>query len=139
MRTKTSLLLGSCLALALAAVIWSPAHAQQAVPSDGVKITDSQMMERCSALMAQKRALRDDVKAQDALTTTALAEMNRAPESQKLDLLAGLVTRLTEQRIALDARRATIEDEMMKHMMQHGQMGKDSMPKCPMMKDVDGK
>jgi hypothetical protein len=29
-----------------------------------------------------------------------------------------------------------MEDEMMKHMMEHMQMGKESMSQCPMMKGM---
>jgi hypothetical protein len=43
---------------------------------------------------------------------------------------------MEEQRIAMDARKAKMEDEMMKHMMEHMQMGKKSMSQCPMMKGM---
>ena len=32
-----------------------------------------------------------------------------------------------------------MEEKMMKQMMGHMKMGKESMSKCPMMKDMDGK
>jgi hypothetical protein len=35
----------------------------------------------------------------------------------------------------MDARKAKVEEEMMKHM----QMGKESMSQCPMMKGMDEK
>jgi hypothetical protein len=45
---------------------------------------------------------------------------------------------MVEQRITMDARKAKMEEEMMKHMMQHMQMGKESMSQCPMMKGMKG-
>jgi len=34
----------------------------------------------------------------------------------------------------MDVRRAKLEDGMMRHWMQHTQLGKDSMSQCPMCK-----
>src|SRR5450756_2565220 len=81
----------------------------------------------------------DDMKVQDAQLTEQLADMNRAPEDKKMGLMAAVITHMVEQRIAMDARKAKMEEEMMKHMMQHMQMGKESMSQCPMMKDMDDK
>ena len=53
--------------------------------------------------------------------------------------MASVITRVVEERIVMDARKAAMEEEMMKHMMQHGQMGKDSMAQCPMMQGMDDK
>ena len=47
-----------------------------------------------------------------------------------------IVTRMGDQRMTRDAGAAKMEAEMMKHMMEHMQMGKESMAKCPMMKDM---
>ena len=53
-----------------------------------------------------------------------------------VDLMAAVLTHMVEQRITMDARKAKMEEEMMKHMMQHMQMGKESMSQCPMMKGM---
>jgi hypothetical protein len=63
-----------------------------------------------------------------------VAEMNRAPHDKKIGLMAAVLTHMAEQRIAMDARKAKMDEEMMQHM----QMGKDSMLQCPMMKDMKG-
>ena len=94
------------------------------------------MMERCQEMKAQKQKMKEDSEAQDAQLTKQLAEMNRAPEKKKMDLMAAALTHMVEQRIAMDARKAKMEEEMMQHMMQHMQMSKESMSKCPMMKDM---
>jgi hypothetical protein len=53
-----------------------------------------------------------------------------------MGLMAGVLTHMVEQRIAMDARKAQMEEAMMKHMMQHMRMGKESMSQCPMMKSM---
>ena len=51
-------------------------------------------------------------------------------------LFRSVLTHMVEQRIAMDARKAQMEEAMMKHMMQHMRMGKESMSQCPMMKSM---
>jgi hypothetical protein len=64
--------------------------------------------------------------------------MNSAPMDKKMNLMAAVITRMVDQRITMDARKAKMEEEMMQHMMQHMQMGKESMSQCPMMKGMKG-
>lgn len=96
------------------------------------------MMEKCQEMKAQKQKLKEDAAAQDAKLTEQLAEMNRAPEGKKIDLMAAVLTNMAEQRVAMDARKANMEEARMQHMMQHMQMGKESTSQCPMMKGMDG-
>ena len=96
------------------------------------------MMERCQEMKEQKQKMMEDMKAQDAELTGQVAQMNSAPEDKKLGLIASVVTRMVEQRTAMDERMAKMQEEMMKHMMEHMQMGKESMSKCPMMKGMKG-
>lgn len=138
-RTSTSPLIGSSLAVALALAIWSPAPARSAEPAEPKGMTETGMMERCKTMKEQKQKMKDDMKAQDARLTEQLATMNRAPDDEKVDLMAAVLTHVVEHRIVMDARKAAMEEEMMKHMMQHGQMGKDSMAQCPMMQATDDK
>ena len=88
------------------------------------------MMEHC-------QEMKKDGKAQDDRLTGQLSEMNRAPEDKKMGLMATVLTNMVEQRITMDARKAKMEEAMMKHMMEHMQMGKESMSQCPMMKGMD--
>ncbi len=134
--TNTNLVIHSTLALTLALAMWSPVQAQSAEPAEGKTLTQASMMERCQEMNQQKQQLKEDAKAQDAQLTAQLAEMNSAPEDKKMGLMAAVVTHMVEQRIAMDARKATMEDEMMQHMMQHMTMGKESMSQCPMMKGM---
>jgi hypothetical protein len=135
-KQKNTNLVRSGLALVLALAIWSPVQARSEEPAEGQKMTEAKMMEQCQEMKAQKAKMKADMKAQDAQLTEQLARMNSAPADKKLDLMAAALTQTVEQRIAMDARKAKMEEAMMQHMMQHMQMGKESMSKCPMMKDM---
>ena len=133
----TNLILRSGLALGLTLSLYSPTPARAAEPVASMTPTPATMAERCEKMKEQKQQMRADMKAHDAKITKQLAEMNSAPASKKVDLMAALLTHMVEQRIAMDARKATMEDEMMQHMMKHMQMGKDGMAQCPMMQGMN--
>src|ERR1035437_3733486 len=135
-QTNTHLVVCSSLALVLALTLCSPVQAQSAEPTEEKTPTAAAMMERCQEMKEQKQKLKEDMKAQDAQLTEQLGNMNRAPEDKQTGLLAGVLTNMVEQRIAMDARKAQMEEAMMKYMMQHMQMGKESMSQCPMMKSM---
>ena len=137
-RTTANLFIRSSLVLALALAIWSPIQAQSAELAQMKNMTEAKMMERCQEMKEQKQKMKEDMEAQNAQLTEQLAKMNSAPEDQKMDLMAAVLTRMVEQRIAMDARKAKMEEEMMQHMMQHMQMGKESISPCPMMKRIKG-
>ena len=134
---KTNLAIRSSLALGLALTVWSPVYAQSPQPAERKAMTESTMMERCQEMKEQKQKMKEDMKAQDARLTEQLADMNRAPKDKKVGLMAAAFTGMVQQRITMDARKAKMEDEMMQHMMQHMQVGKESMSQCPMMKGMD--
>ena len=135
----TSRILRSSLALALALTIWTPLQAQSASHMEGKAMKEPKMMEQCQKMMEKKQQMMADMMAQDAELTAQLARMNSAPPEQKVDLIAAVVTSMAEQRIAMEARKTKMHEEMMQHMMQHMPMGKDAMAKCPMMKGMDEK
>jgi uncharacterized protein HemX len=142
-QTNTNRLICSSLALAftliLTLAIWSPVQAQSSEPAEGKNLTEAKMMDHCQKMKEQKQKMKEDMQSQDSELTKQVAEMNRAPKDKKLNLMAAVITNMVEQRIAMDARKARMEEEMMKHMMLHMQMGKESMAQCPMMKDMDEK
>jgi hypothetical protein len=140
-QTYTNFLIRSSLALALAftMTIWSPGQSQSAESAEVKNPVEAKMMERCQEMKEQKQKMKEDMKAQDAQLTNQITKMNHAPKDKKINLMAAIITRMVEQRIAMDARKAKMEEEMMQHMMQHMQMGKESMSKCPMMKDMNEK
>ena len=134
-QTHTNLIIRSGLILALALVIWSPVQAESAAPADGKMMKDDKTMEPHQAMKQRHEAMMAEVKAQDAELAAQVANMNSAPADKKLDLLAAIVTRLVEQRAAMNARMETMRGDM----MQHKEMGKDSMSEHPMMKGMEEK
>jgi len=135
-RANASLVILSSLTFAMA--IWSPVQAQPVEPTQGKMMMEGKMMERCQEMKEQKQKMMADMNAQDAEITEQVARINSAPEDKKLVLLAAVVTRMVEQRTAMNARMAKMQEEMMKHMMEHMQMGKESISQCPMMKGMKG-
>jgi len=95
---------------------------------------DDGMAAHCRTLKSQSESLMAEMKAQDAALAEQLATMNGASDENKVGLLAAVVTRLVEERAALDARLENLHQSMMQHMSQHLQAGKDSLSQCPMMK-----
>jgi len=139
-KTSTKFLIGSSIALGLAFAAWSPLMAQPAdAPPAAAVPTDAQMAAHCKEMNDAKVKYADEVKAQDALLTEEVTAMNGAADEKKLGLLCAVVTRMAEQRVAGDVRRAAMADSVMQHMMQHMQIGKDSIAKCPMCKGADDK
>jgi hypothetical protein len=137
MRTTTGSMIAASIALMFAGTMGAFAQHEQHGQTTGS--SKAKMMEHCQDMMQQKQKMKEDMKAQDAQLTEHLARMNRAPASQKVDLMAAVLTHVVEQRIAMDARKEKMDEAMMKHMMEHMQMGKESMSECPMMKEMDAK
>lgn len=136
---QTNQLIRPCLALALALALGSPVRLLSAEPVEGNAMKmESSMMEKCEEMKKEKQEMQRKMKAQDAELTAAVATMNSAAQDKKLELMADVVTRLIEQRAAMHVQRAKMQDKMMMHMMGHMEMGRDSMAKCPMMKEMKG-
>ncbi len=95
---------------------------------EGKPMEQSKMMDRCQAMMTE-------MKAQDAELATQIAAMNSATPEAKVDLMAAIITKMAQQRTAMNTRMA----EMHMDMMQHMPMGKGSMSHPPMMKGMDKK
>ena len=129
-QTITHLAIGSSLVLILA--IGSVAQEKPAAPAAG-------MQNHCNTMMEHKMAMAADMKAHDAALTEMVAKMNRASGAEQATLMAAVLTRMVEERVARNAHMATMDPETMQHMMKHMTADKDSMAQCPMMKDMEGK
>ena len=132
----TNILIRSSLILVLAFSMWSAPAVFAAEITPDKTMMDGKMMESCKDMQMKKQKMMADMQAQNTELNTQIAAMNSAPEGKKTELLAAVVTRMGDQRMTRDAGAAKMEAEMMKHMMEHMQMGKESMAKCPMMKDM---
>jgi hypothetical protein len=135
---RVTLRFGFSVAVALVALApFQPAFAAE--PTVGKPMMDKGMMDRCQAMMERKQKIMSEMKAQDEALTEAVARMNAATGGEKSAQLAAIVTTLAGQRAARRTGMAKLQEEMMGHMMDHMQAGKESMMDCPMMKDADEK
>ncbi|HBA84159.1 MAG TPA: hypothetical protein DCZ95_08720 [Verrucomicrobia bacterium] len=133
-QTHANFVIRSSLVLALALAVWAPVRSQAAEPAQGERMMGGKMMEHGQEMMAQRQNMMAEMKAQDAELTAMVAQMNSAPEDKKVDLIAAIVTRLVEQRTAMNERMEKMHTEMMQRM----QKGKDSMSQSPTMKGMEG-
>jgi hypothetical protein len=76
----------------------------------------------CSEMTPERRKMMSDmvqqIKTEDAELTKLVDLMNQAPQDNKLNLLAGIVTRMVQQRAAMTAH---MEKMMQKHMRHQGE------------------
>jgi hypothetical protein len=136
--TITDLAIRSSLALALIVALGSAVRADPSAPAAEMPMTADQMQQHCKSMMEHKKSMAADMKAQDDALTEMVAKMNRASGAEQMPMMAAVITRMVEQRVARNAHMATMNDEMMQHMMQHMQMGEHSMAQCPMVKNMKG-
>lgn len=103
----------SCLALVLVVSVgfWAPLRAQTASPARG-----GMMMPYPESMMEGHQAMMAEIKKQNDALATQVAEMNKAPQDKKLDLLSAIVTRMIEQRISMDELMAKMNREMMRSL-----------------------
>ncbi len=92
------------------------------MPCGGMMTSDGTMLDQHRKMMA-------DMTAQDAELTELVARMNKAPQAQKIDLLADIVTRLVAQQTARHTRMQNMRAAMRGYMP----MDPDSMPGSMMM------
>jgi hypothetical protein len=133
---NTKFVMGSIVTLVLALAIWSPSlHSAEHPEHPSGKTA----MKSCQAMTMQKHKLMEDLKAQDAELTKQVTRMNSAPANRKVDLMAAVITRMVTQRTVMNARQAKLREGMMQHMVQHIQMGKESLAQCSMVTGADKK
>jgi hypothetical protein len=100
--------------LALALFICSPAKAEYvASPEPKPAAEPSKMMENHREMHHHKQQMREEIRAQDAVLSEQVTAMNSAPDDKKVGLMAALLTRMVEQRVAMNERKASMENMMM--------------------------
>ncbi len=100
--------------------------------ANGSMMDRNQMMTQHNEMMAEHGKMMADLKATDAALTDLVAKLKAAPQAQKVDLLADIVTRMVTQQTALHAEMDKMHQTMMTRKM--SMMG----AKCPcMMNDTD--
>ena len=96
----------------------------------------SAMDVKCQAMMAEKDKMMADMKAADERLDGLVATMNTASGADKPVATAAVVTEMVTQNRAMRDGMMKMHQDMMGHMMEHMQAGKDSMASCPMMKQM---
>jgi hypothetical protein len=121
----------SGLALVMALALGAPGMAQS---TDHSKMEHSQM-DHSKMKSDHMKEMMAEMKAQDAELTLLVARMNSAEREAKVELMAQILTKMVDQRTAMNVRMEQMHGEMMKHM----QMGMGSKPHHPKVKDMDKK
>jgi len=124
---NTKLVIGSILTLVLTLVIWSPALQSAEHPEHP---SSNATTKSCQAMAAEKQKLMQDMTAEDAQLTKQVARMNSAPADRKMSLMAAIITSMVTQRTVMNARQAKMQEDMTQHMIQHIQMGAESLAQC---------
>ena len=123
------------LALTSALAVMAPGPIRAADTTEGKTAKPGKMMADCKSMMTEKKAMMSAMQTADAALTSQVTAMNNAPAAQKTELMAGVLTALVEQRVAMNAKAGAMSDKMMSHMMGHMEAGGGSMADCPMMKE----
>jgi hypothetical protein len=109
-------------------------HQQQAAAAKAEQTPG--MDAKCKAMMAEHENMMTDMKAADERLDGLVAAMNTASGMEKTAATSAVVAAMvTEQRSMRDGMMK-MQQDMMGHMMEHMQAGKESMGSCPMMKQM---
>ena len=138
-RIVTGIVAG-CAAVVMSAMPGFAGQATQAPkPMAMAKATpDAGMAAKCQAMMADHEKMMTEMKAADQRLDDLVAKMNAASGMEKADATAAVVNEMVTQRRTMRDGMMKLQPGMMGHMMEHMQAGKDSMAKCPMMKQMGG-
>jgi hypothetical protein len=133
-------IVAACVVVVMSAMPSLAGQATQAPkPMAMAKATpDAGMDAKCQAMMVDQEKMMTDMKAADARLDDLVAKMNTASGTEKADATAAVVNEMVTQRRTMRDGMMKMEGGMMGHMMEHMQAGKDSMAKCPMMKQMGG-
>ena len=94
---------------------------------------DDKMMAQCKEMMQKKEQMQADFKEQDAKVDDLVTKMNTSTGADRVEAMAAVVTELSVQRKVRQEKMTAMQADLMQHMMEHMQMGKQSMSMCPMM------
>jgi len=146
MRIKTlvTMLMATCVATAASAALVLAAQAVPQKPSEAVQnpseaVSGHPIPPRCKAMMVEHEQAMAGMKAADARQDALVVKMNKASGNDKARATAALVTDMVASRRSMHDGMMTMQHEMMGHMAEHMQAGKESMDSCPMMKPMAAK
>jgi hypothetical protein len=97
---------------------------------------ESGMAAKCQAMLVDQEQMLTEMKIADERLDALVSKMNGASGTDKADATAAVVTEMVTQRRTMRDGAMKMQHEMMTHMTEHMQAGKDSMAMCPMMKQM---
>jgi len=99
----------------------------------------STMADKDHAMMAEREKMMADMKAADQRLTELVVRMNSTSGMEQTTATAAVVSEIVAQNRTMHEGMMKMQQDMMPHMMEHMQAGKDSMAMCPMMKPMGDK
>ena len=139
-RNCVTAILAGCVVVVVSAGAGVEVQKPQAQPPAAMAKTMPQadMAAKCKAMMAEMDTMMAATKTADDGLNDLVTKMNAAAGMEKTDAIAAVVTEMVRQRLAMRDGMMKMQEDMMGHMMEHMQAGKDSMAMCPMMKQMGG-
>jgi CO dehydrogenase/acetyl-CoA synthase epsilon subunit len=128
--------LAALIMLAVPALAAQTPHDPQHATTDKAKPA-SDMTAKCQAMMAEREQMMAGMKAADQRLDDLVVKMNAASGMEKMTATAAVVTEMVSDRRTMRDGTMKMQHDMMAHMMEHMQAGKDSMAMCPMMKQMN--
>ena len=133
----TAMLVGSAVVVVSAGVGVAAQKPQAQQPAAMAKaVPQPDMAAKRKATMAEMDTMMAEVKTADDGLNDLVAKMNAAAGMEKTDAIAAVVNEMVRQRRAMRDGMMKMQEDIMGHMMEHMQAGKDSMAMCPMMKHI---
>ena len=135
-----SAVLAGCAAVVISATSGVAAQMppmQEPAPAHQMK-APSPMEAKCKAMMAEHETMMADMKVADQRLDGLVTKMNATKGMDLAPTIADVVTEMVTQHRTMRDAMMKGEHDMMMHMMEHMQAGKDSMASCPMMKKMGG-
>lgn len=131
--------LAGCAAVVMSSASVSAVQMPQMTkPATAQAKPDAAMEAKCKAMMAEHDKMMADMKVADQRLDDLVAKMNAATGMDQVGATAQVVTEMVAQHRTMHDAMMKSNDDMMVHMMDHMQAGKDSMASCPMMKKMGG-
>ena len=137
-RIVTAMMVG-CAAIVVAATAPTLAAQMPQMPKPATADTmkpPSGMEAKCQAMMAEHEKMMADMKVADQRLDALVTKMNVASGMEKPAATATVVTEMVTQHRTMRDGMMKMNEDMMRHMMEHMQAGMDSMAMCPMMKKM---
>jgi hypothetical protein len=140
----TSAVLGGCAAVVISTTSGVAAQMPpmqkppMAKPAMVQAKPDAAMEAKCQAMMAEHEKMMADMKEADQRLDGLVTKMNATKGMDLAPATADVVTEMVTQHRTMRDAMMKGEHDMMMHMMEHMQAGKDSMASCPMMKKMGG-